>query len=376
MGLARGSIRRAAAALAMVVLLSVSAGGCLIGSSQPAYPLKASSLWRSTARASSASSGLVTISAGGDVNFGDGVTPYLTAGGLDYPFAGVREAFASTDLSFVNLECAIASSGSPVPGKEFTFRGPADSAGALKDGNIRVVSLANNHSKDYGTAAFLETLDHLKENGIACGAGRNSAEAYAPTIIGARGRKVAFLAFTWVVPDGWPATSTSPGCATTNDTARVAQSIRDARSKADYVVTSFHWGIELATSPNSEQRSLARLAVDNGADLVLGHHPHVVQGFELYKNRLIAYSLGNFVFNPPRPESSRSVMLVALMGPGGIVQAKVVPAAITGDRPVILNGQPADAWVQTMASYSRSLGTEVRVRGGRGYIAGGSPQQL
>jgi poly-gamma-glutamate synthesis protein (capsule biosynthesis protein) len=319
----------------------------------------------------------VTISAAGDVNFGDGVTPSLEAGGLDYPFSGVSQAFAATDLAFVNLECCISSVGTPVAGKEYTFRGPADSAGALRDGNIKIVSLANNHSKDYGAAAFLETLVHLRQNGVAwCGAGQNSTEAYTPAVLEAHGKKVAFVAFTGVVPDGWTATATSPGCATTWDTKRMVAAIKSARATADYVVASFHWGIELATSPNSEQRSLAHLAVDNGADMVLGHHPHVVQGFELYRNRLIAYSLGNFVFSPPRAESARSVMVMALLGPGGLVQARIVPASISGCRPIILNGAPADAWAGTMAAYSKALGTPMTVSGGWGFISGVTPVTL
>ena len=361
--------------VATIALLALP--GCLGGSGQPAELTSLSALWKSAAQATASSNGLVTLSAAGDVNFGDGVTPTLTAGGLDYPFSGVGQALESTDLSFVNLECCISSVGSPVPGKEFTFRGPPDSAEALSAGGVKVVSLANNHTKDFGAAALEETFGHLKQEGIAyCGAGRNAAEAYSPAVLEARGKKVAFVAFTWVIPDGWPATATSPGCATTSDRARVAATIRDARGKADYVVASFHWGIELATSPNSEQRDLAHLAVDSGADMVLGHHPHVVQGFELYRNRLIAYSLGNFVFSPPRPESARSVMLMTLMGPGGLVEAKVVPAVISGCRPVILNGSAADAWAGTIAAYSKALGTTMNVAGGRGYISGGAAQKL
>lgn len=362
--------------LLVTLVLAVAAGGCG-GQASTAARMKFATLWSSIAGASGAGSGLVTISAGGDVNFGDGVTPSLVAGGLDYPFAGVSQAFASTDVSFVNLECCIASVGSPVAGKEFTFRGPPDSAGALADGNIKVVSMANNHAKDFGAAALVETFDHLKANGIAwCGAGHNSTEAYTPAVLNAHGRKVAFVAFTEVVPDGWTATSTTPGCATTNDPQKVAATIRAARAQADYVVASFHWGIELATSPNSEQRNLAHLAVDNGADLVLGQHPHVVQGFEMYKNRLIAYSLGNFVFSPPRPESAKSVMVMALLGPGGVVEAKIVPAAISGCRPTILNGEAGNAWATTMSGYSKALGTTMTVSGGHGYISGGTPQPL
>lgn len=373
MGTARNSSYALAAGMAVLLacLLLVPAG---CGSAGAGSEFSFGALWRSVSKAASAGDGLVTVSAAGDVNFGDGVTPTLTSEGLSYPFSGVVEAFESTDLSFVNLECCISSQGSPVPGKEYCFEGPADSAGALAQGGIKVVSLANNHSKDYGTQAFADTLAHLKESGIAyCGAGNNATEAYSPAILEAHGAKVAFLAFTWVVPDGWPATSTTPGVATSYDRARLAGSIKEAKKNADFVVVSFHWGIELATSPNGDQRSLGHLAVDSGADLVLGHHPHVVQGLELYKNRLIAYSLGNFVFSPPREISSRSMMVLALLGRQGLVQARIVPAVIRNCRPVILSGAAADSWAGTIAGYCQALGTSVVVTDGRGYIRGQPP---
>ena len=354
-------------AITVVALMSVGCGGAQSKSST-SPPLG------ETLRKLASNLGvkrMMTISAGGDVNFGDGVTPSLDANGMGYPFENVQEIFHGTDFSFVNLECCISSGGSPVGGKEYTFRGPPGSAQALVDGGIKMVSLANNHSKDYGTTAFLDTLAHLKQAGVAwCGAGNNAAEAYSPSVLESGGRKAAFVAFTGVIPDGWPATASSPGCATTTDRQRVVDAIKAARSKADLVIASFHWGIELATAPNEEQRSLAHLAIDSGADLVLGHHPHVVQGFEVYKNRLIAYSMGNYVFSPPREISGKTLTLVAMFDPNGLVQAKVVPTVISGYHPVIMSGAPAAAWLSTIAGYSSGLGTSMTVTGARGFING------
>lgn len=357
-----------AVGLAVAVAAALALGGCGAGGSRA--EAGAGPILKKLSTTLSGSS-MVTVAAAGDVNFGDGVTPNLTAGGLGYPFANVSGIFESADLSFVNLECCISSQGAPVGGKEFTFRGPADSAGALVEGGIHVVSLANNHSKDWGTAAFVETMAHLKEAGIAwCGAGNNASEAYSPAVLEARGKKVAFVAFTGIVPDGWPATAANPGCATTTDRERVARTVREARSRGNFVVASFHWGIELATAPNQEQKQLAHLAVDSGADLVLGHHPHVVQGFELYKNRLIAYSLGNYVFSPPREISSKTLTLVALLGQNGLVQAKIIPNVISGCRPVVLSGVPASQWLGVVAGYCRGLGTTMDIAGDRGFING------
>jgi len=321
------------------------------------------------------SNALVTVAGAGDVNFGDGVTPYLSSGGIDYPWESASAVFANADMGFVNLECCISSDGTPAPGKAYTFRGPPDAAAGLSRAGVKVVSLANNHSKDFGTGALLETFAHLKENNVAyCGAGNNAAEAYSPAVLAAHGRKVAFLAFTWVFPEGWQATESSPGCAVTFDHDRVASAIRAAKAKNDYVVASFHWGIELATSPDAEQRELAHLAVDSGADLVLGHQPHVVQGLELYRNRLIAYSLGNFVFSPPREISSKTFAVMAVLGPEGLVQAKIVPMVISACRPVIISGSAADSLLGTVAGYCRELGTGMAVRGERGFIDGNPAQ--
>lgn len=363
------------AALALL-LVAAPQGGCGggAGSADKAPAVTAGPIGKSLESIKSEADKVVAIAGAGDVNLGDGVTPYLTSQGVDYPWPDASEVFSLADLSFVNLECCLASSGSPVAGKEFTFRGPPDAAGGLSRAGVDVVSLANNHSKDFGAAAFLETLTNLEENGVAwCGAGRNSEEAYSPMVLTAKDKKVGFVAFSGIVPDGWPATADRPGCATAYDRERVAGTIARAAKESDYVVASFHWGMELATSPNGEQVELARLAVDSGADLVLGHHPHVVQGFELYRNRLIAYSLGNFVFSPPREISAKSVSVVAVLGPRGLVQARIVPMRIDSCRPVILNGETASAWIDTIRGYTNSLGTDMSIREGRGFINGAPP---
>lgn len=362
------------AVVALLLLASQMIAGCSGGGAAEGPAVRTGPVGRSVTRIQKAADEVVAIAGAGDVNLGDGVTPYLTSQGVDYPWADASEVFSLADLSFVNLECCLAYSGSPVPGKEFTFRGPPDAAAGISRAGVDVLSLANNHSLDFGAGAFLETLDHLAENGVAwCGAGRNEGEAYRAAVLTAKGKKVGFVAFSGIVPDGWPATSDRPGCATAWDRERVAASVRRAAEESDYVVASFHWGVELATSPGGEQVELAHLAVDSGADLVLGHHPHVVQGFELYENRLIAYSLGNFVFSPPREISAKSVAVVAVLGPRGLVQARIVPMLIMSCRPVLLNGDAATEWVDTIKRYTGALGTEMAVREGRGFINGAPP---
>ncbi len=320
----------------------------------------------------------ITVIAAGDVNFGDGVTPYLTRMGVNWPWENVGDLLSSADIAFVNLECAISSRGAPVAGKEFTFRGPVDSVKGLKTAGVDVVSLANNHSKDYGSVALIDTMRYLASSNIAwCGAGNNLDEAYCPAVIEVRGKSVAFLAFTSIVPAGWPATDSEPGCAITWNKERVLKAIERAKTNHDFVVVSYHWGVELATCPNGDQVSLAQLSIDSGADLVLGHHPHVVQGFQVYKNRLIAYSLGNFIFYPPREISSKTLLLSVLLDRNGVIQAKVLPVQIRSCRPIPMRGEFASSWLSTLKDYSSRLGTDLRITNSHGYIdarASNAPQ--
>ena len=359
----------AATAAAMVICVTMAAG-CGNGDTPSTKPQATETgFGRSLSKVAGKANELVMVAAGGDVNFGDGVTPYLTSNGVDYPWANVSHLFSSANIGFVNLECCISTGGTPVPGKEYCFRGPPDAVGGMARAGIDVVSLANNHSKDYGTGALLDTFTYLEESGVRwCGAGKNAEEAYACTVLTVHGRKVGFLAFNSIVPSGWPATAEGPGCATTWDEELIADSIKNAKAECDYVVASFHWGIELDTSPTGGQRNLAHLAVDSGANLVLGHHPHVAQGFELYKNGLIAYSLGNFIFSPPREISSKTVLLVATIGPEGLIQAKILPVVIRNCRPVLMEGSQARSWLDIISGYSLKLGTDISIRGGSGFI--------
>ncbi|MDD5448026.1 MAG: CapA family protein [Actinomycetota bacterium] len=313
----------------------------------------------------------VTVSAGGDVNLGGRVTSFLEEKGFGYPLELVGRKFSLADVSIVNLECCISSQGKPIPGKEFCFRAPPGASKALSGAGVDIVSLANNHSKDFGEVSLLDTFADLEREKVKwCGAGHDDEEAFKPCFLNVKNSKVGFLAFTSIVPAGWLASPSKPGCATTRDEKRFLDSVKYAQEKCDMVVTSFHWGKELATAPSSEQKRLAHLAVDNGADLVIGHHPHVVQGFEVYKNRLIAYSLGNFVFSPPREISSKSVLLEVLICPEGLIQAQVLPVFIRGCRPVLAEGKEGEEWLSTISSYCADLGTHVSMSDGSLFIRG------
>lgn len=218
------------------------------------------------------------------------------ARGVD-PFAGFAGVLAEADIAVGNLECVIATVGQQVP-KAYNFRCHPRNVPLLAR-YFEAVSVANNHSGDYGKEAFAEQLDLLKRGGVAFfGGGRNLAEAHTPLILERSGLRIALLGYNEVELRSFEAGPERPGLAWSED-QQVKEGIRAAREthKADLVVIYPHWGVEYQSNPSERQRSLARLMIDSGADLVVGAHPHVTQTVEWYKGRLIVYSLGNFVFD-------------------------------------------------------------------------------
>jgi poly-gamma-glutamate synthesis protein (capsule biosynthesis protein) len=195
------------------------------------------------------------------------------------------------------------------------FRAPPGAEKALKSANFSILSLANNHTLNFGKEGILKTFYYLKKTKIKfVGAGENKKEAYNHTIIEKNGTKFAFLAYSngRLVPSFYEASSKRPGIAFDNK-QKMISAVRTANKEADFVIVSMHLGQEYKSTPNSYQKSFARTAIDNGADLVLGHHPHVIQSIEKYKGRYIFYSLGNFIFDQMWSQSTREGLMVKLL---------------------------------------------------------------
>ncbi len=216
------------------------------------------------------------------------------AAGTD-PFADWAKVLQGADLSLGNLECVIATVGQRVP-KAYNFRCHPQNVPLLAK-YFDAVSVANNHSGDFGKDAFAEELNLLKQGGLAYfGGGKNLAEAHQPVILEKNGLKIAILGYNEVELRSYEAGATTPGLAWSDD-AQVKADVTAARKQADLVVVYPHWGLEYQPKPSARQRQLAQLAIDAGADLVVGAHPHVTQTVEWYKDRLVVYSLGNYVFD-------------------------------------------------------------------------------
>ncbi|MEH7336117.1 CapA family protein [Neobacillus drentensis] len=239
----------------------------------------------------------IRLTFAGDTMFDWSVKQTVKQKGADYPFEFIKRELASSDLSVVNLETSITTGGTKQR-KQYTFRSDPIALSGLKNAGFQLVSLANNHSLDFGLQGFTDTVANLKQYQLDyVGGGMNKDEAYSAQSYSIKGKIVKILAFSKVLPDfSWVATASKPGLANGYDISLINRTIQTEKEDADYLFVFIHWGIETKRSPEPFQREWAKLMIDAGADGVIGSHPHVLQGFEYYKDKPIAYSLGNFLF--------------------------------------------------------------------------------
>jgi poly-gamma-glutamate synthesis protein (capsule biosynthesis protein) len=235
----------------------------------------------------------------GDINMTDNILNTYKQDGIDGILSkDYQEEFKKADLAMVNQEFAFTERGVKAENKQYTFRVAPENVQIFKDMQVDVVSLANNHSMDFGIEGLTDSFAALNSAGIQyVGAGNNLTQAREIKYFKVKGKKIACLGASRVIPEPtWNAYANKPGMLTTYDPAYLVEDIKTARSQSDYVVVYVHWGLEKHETPEEYQRNLAKQYIDAGADLVVGSHPHVLQGIEYYKGKPIVYSLGNFMF--------------------------------------------------------------------------------
>jgi len=246
---------------------------------------------------------------------------------LDSMFASVRGCLRREPIVFGQLETVVSDRGAIVPNSKLAMRAPAALAPALRETGFTLMSFAGNHCLDWGYEAFGDTLVHMAEAGVAlAGAGANREAAYRPVVQEAQGTRVALVAASSILPDGYAATADRPGCAPMrahtfyeqiehdqpgtparirshsdrNDLNSLLEAIRAARAEADVVLVSLHWGIHMVRGTLAEyQVEIAHAAIEAGADAILGHHPHLMKGVGFHRGKPIFYSLGNFAIEQP-----------------------------------------------------------------------------
>lgn len=233
---------------------------------------------------------IVTISFLGDCTLGSDARdphfdPWVEEKGYSYFFSGVKQVLERDDYTLANLETTIIDSGTPVK-KKFRFKGKPDYLNILKEGSVECVTVANNHTWDYGDSGYVHTGKYLDSFGI-------DFFGYSKVLIKEiKGMRFAFIGQSFELEDS------------------TIQRVKELRGSVDFIVIVFHWGAECAYRPNKEQKTLAHSLIDAGADLIVGHHPHVLQPVECYKGKYIAYSLGNFVFGGNKNPREKNTMIL------------------------------------------------------------------
>ena len=298
----------------------------------------------------------VTITATGDCTFATdvnasrelGFVGYAERYGNDWFFKNVKDIFAEDDLTIVNFEGTLSDRGEREI-KQFAFRGPPDYVNILSQSSVEVANLANNHSMDYGSVSLEDTKSYLDEAGIVHCRGVEDV-----SVVEINGIKIGLVGINYL-----------------NDQMRteLEDAIAKAKDKgAELVILSIHWGVEKATAPNEEQISVAHRAIDCGADLVIGTHPHVLEGFEKYKGRYICYSLGNFSFggnNAPSDMDTAIFRITLTINNGELADDdnfKIIPCRISSAdgynnyQPTPATGEKRERIINRLTQYTNDLG--------------------
>ena len=273
---------------------------------------------------------------------------YIVKKDPGYFFQGVKDVFAADDLTVINMEGTLTESNTRQD-KTYAFKGAPKYTEIMTAGNIDAANLANNHSKDYGEQSYTDTIQYLEGAGIATfGYERTS-------VLDVKGIKVGLVGI-YVLADGM------------GRQQQVIDNIQSVKEQgAQVVIVSFHWGTEKATYPDDTQKTLAHTAIDNGADLVVGHHPHVLQGIEEYNGKNIVYSLGNFCFGGNRNPADKDTMIFQqtfTFAKGELVLDNVkniIPCSLSSVQeyndyqPTILEGSESERVLQKIQELSAGL---------------------
>ena len=305
----------------------------------------------------------------GDIMLGDRTQEPMRAFGEDYPFAGVLPLLKHSAIVCGNLEGPLARDADRQD-RTFSYRVAPKTAHTLKQANINVVTLANNHLTDCGRTGVLETLAALGSAGIhKIGAGPSEALAHEPVILDAGPLRVGILAYYW--NKRCAATPDLPGSAM-DGPHWLRADIEALRKRVDRVVTFFHWGVPYVRTPIAEDEVKARLAVDLGADLVIGHHPHIIQKFEIYKGTPIFFSVGNFAFGSGN--SKAEGLMVAARFEAERTAVDIYPIYVKNRDPRVnyqpkaLAGVSARRTLERLASISGAGAGHLDIEGGIGRL--------
>ena len=271
-----------------------------------------------------------------------------------YPFRKLQEIVAGADVVLGNLECALTEKDTPY-NKIFLFKADPTYAYYLRTAGFTVLTLANNHSYDYGREALLETMEVLKQQGITTvGVGKTLKDASRPVFIEVNGLKIAIVGFVTLPLEGiiWSPEKPSPASAVDDI---VAKSLKRARKNADVVIVTVHWGTEYSPVADPDQLRWAAFFREHGADIVFGHHPHVIQPIEVLNGRWIFYSLGNFVFDHQDERGRLAIAARVTVCQREVRDVNIIPIEILNTQPTLAGRKSKEKIYENLNKYSDTV---------------------
>lgn len=316
------------------------------------------------------------ITAVGDILLGRGVGSRLEKDkkGYIYPFEKVADILKKGDIVFGNLEEPITEQTYSLAGLnkggKIVLKNKVQAFDGIKYAGFNLFSLANNHILDYYDSGLLDTMDILNKNGIAySGAGRNIDEARKPAIIEKKGLKIALLSYTDmadILYKGNPPISFAAGNNKYGVAPRkleyIKEDIKRIRDSVDIIIISLHWGVEESFNVLPSQTEFAHTLLDEGADVILGHHPHQFQGIEIYKGKPIMYSLGNFIFDQNDPENQESFIISMEYADKKLISLSSLPVRTIGKTQVVpQKGADAANILEREVALSQKMGSKCSI---------------
>jgi len=286
---------------------------------------------------------------------------HRSLGSAESLLSAMKSQLSAADITVGNLEVALTSAGA-AQDKTYTFRAPLSNAEGMVASGLDVVSVANNHALDYGRDQLPAELDALRQAGLTvAGGGLNKKQAWSPQTVNRNGARIGVLAFSEITPAEFAATDAQPGVAYTQDSTAMTAAVAAAKASKqyDYLIVVMHWGVEGDYQNSKRQSTEAHAMIDAGADAIIGSHPHRIQGVEYYKNGLIAYSLGNFVFGTSGLANNQTMLLNFQLTDSGVQAVTATPIYILRGKPVLADGSDWDKIAQIIKTTSAYNGTPV-----------------
>jgi len=308
--------------------------------------------------------GKAVVVIGGDTMLDDLALPYILAYGYDYMLKDISKVFSAADVAVVNLECSVTDQCKRET-KRYSYFMKPEGLAALKNAGINIVTTANNHLMDCGEEGLKATLSNLEKAGIEqVGGGIDQKQIHTALIMNVSGIKIGFASFfdynEATKPEGYARIQKGT----------IAGVLKALKSKADVVVPIFHWGANYKNDIDKKQREYAEFAVKYGANLVVGHHPHIAQAVAMIKHVPVIYSLGNCAFGTGNNQVSSAVLCRFVATKKGLTTVELLPLATQNRnpkvlwQPKILSGQDAQEMMKNIVKKSRSLGASLDDEGG------------